>query len=148
MIKESFIRSLIEEHLEGSDRFLVELSIKSGNRILVFIDSDTSVLIEHCISLSRHIESNLDRDSDDFELNVSSSGLDHPYKLMRQYVKNIGREVSVTMNDGTKITGELKSADNSGFEVIERTKIKKIITEQTHLIAFSDAKETKEIIKF
>ncbi|MBK7028806.1 MAG: ribosome assembly cofactor RimP [Bacteroidales bacterium] len=148
MIKESFIRSLIEEHLEGSDRFLVELSIKSGNRILVFIDSDTSVLIEHCISLSRHIESNLDRDTDDFELNVSSSGLDHPYKLVRQYTKNIGREIAVTMNDGTKISGELKSANDSGFEVIERTKIKKIITEQTHLISYADAKETKEIIKF
>ena len=78
MITDKLIREWIEEHLSGTDRFLVDLTIKSGNRILVFIDSDTSVLIEHCISLSKFIESHLDRDIEDFELNVSSSGLDHP----------------------------------------------------------------------
>lgn len=148
MIKESYIKELIEEHLQGTDRFLVELLIKSGNRILVFIDSDTSVLIEHCISLSRHIELNLDRDVEDFELNVSSAGLDHPYKLIRQYKKNLGREVSVVLTDGSKLTGELLAADDESFEILVKTKIKKVVTEQTHKILYTEAKETKEIIKF
>ena len=148
MIKESYIKELIEEHLSGTDRFLVDVLIKSGNRILVFIDSDSSVLIEHCISLSRHIESNLDREVEDFELNVSSAGLDHPYKLVRQYKKNLGREVSVVMSDGTRLSGELLAADDTGFDLMVRTKVKKVITENTHRILYSDVKETKEIIKF
>ncbi|NVO19100.1 MAG: ribosome assembly cofactor RimP [Bacteroidetes bacterium] len=147
-MNERLIRQWIEEHLAGSDRFLVELSIKPGNRILVFIDSDTSVLIEHCISLSRFIESQLDRDEEDFELNVSSSGLDHPYKLPRQYKKNIGRDVAVTLNDGKKITGKMIFSSDEGFEILETIKEKKIVTEVKHSFNFTEIKETKEIIKF
>lgn len=148
MIRESQIRKLVEEHLAGTDRFIVDVIVKSGNRILVFIDSDTAVLIEHCISLSRFIEKSLDRDTEDFELNVSSSGIDHPYTLARQYVKNVGREVSVTLPDGTKITGTLTAADDKGFDLLEKKKEKKVITEILHHFAYSDIKETKEVIKF
>ena len=148
MIPENQIRNWIEEHLQGSDRFLVELVIKSGNRIMVFIDSDSSVLIEHCISLSRFIESQLDRNIEDFELNVSSAGLDHPYKLMRQYVKNIGRDVSVTLSDGSKVTGTLTQADETGFSILEKIKQKKITIEKEYRFTFTEIKETKEIIKF
>lgn len=148
MIPENQIRNWIEEHLQGSDRFLVELVIKSGNRIMVFIDSDSSVLIEHCISLSRFIESKLDRNVEDFELNVSSAGLDHPYKLLRQYVKNIGREVSVTLTDGSKVSGTLTQADENGFSILEKIKQKKISIEKEYRFTFTQIKETKEIIKF
>jgi len=148
MITEKLIREWIEEHLSGTDRFLVDLTIKSGNRILVFIDSDTSVLIENCISLSKFIESHLDRDIEDFELNVSSSGLDHPYKLVRQYIKNIGREVAISLNDGKKVEGTLIAADESGIEVIEKIKEKKNNIEVKHNFNFTEIKETKEIIKF
>ena len=75
----------------------------TSGEIRIFIDSDSRVLIEHCIELSKFIESQLDRDVEDFELNVSSSGLDQPYRLSRQYIKNIGREVSVLQKDNTKI---------------------------------------------
>jgi len=145
---EKQIRNWIQEALEGTDRFLVELIIKPGNRIMIFIDSDTSVFIDHCISLSRFIESRLNRDEADFELNVSSAGLDQPYKLLRQYIKNTGREVAVIRNDGSKITGTLIAADLEGFNVLERTKIKKIVTEENHRFSYSDIKETKEIINF
>jgi ribosome maturation factor RimP len=148
MIPESQIRSWIEEHLQGSDRFLVDLVIKSGNRIMVFIDSDSAVMIEHCISLSKYIESQLDRNVEDFELNVSSSGLDHPYKLQRQYIKNIGRDVTVTLSDNTKITGTLTQADETSFVVLEKIKQKKTIIEKEHRFAFTEIKETREIIKF
>lgn len=148
MITREQIRRLAEEKLEGTDRFLVEVMVKPGNRILVFIDSDSRVTIDNCVELSRHIEKQLDRESDDFELNVSSSGLDQPYKLSRQYIKNIGREVAVTDNDGNKVTGILKSADENSFEILEIKKIKKEVTEKLYQFKYTDIKETKEIIKF
>lgn len=148
MITRDQIRKLAEEKLEGTDRFLVEVLVKPGNRIMVFIDSDSHVSIDHCVELSRFIEKQLDRETDDFELNVSSSGLDQPYKLSRQYIKNIGREVSVTDNEGNKVNGVLKNADENGFEVLETKKVKKEITEKRYIFKYSEVKETKEIIKF
>ncbi len=146
MISEQLIKDLTTQHLAGSDRFAVSIAVRSDNRIRIFIDSDTHVLIEHCIELSKFIESQLDRDAEDFELNVSSSGLDQPYKLSRQYIKNIGRNVSVLQKDNNKIEGILIAADEQGFSVKEITKVKKVITETTHNFLYSDIKETKEII--
>lgn len=147
MISEQLIKDLTTQHLEGTDRFVVSIAVRSDNRIRIFIDSDTSVLIEHCIQLSKFIESQLDRDAEDFELNVSSSGLDQPYKLPRQYKKNIGREVDVLLKDNNKICGTLMTADDTGFSVKEITKVKKVNTETTHTFLYSDIKEVKEIIK-
>ena len=147
MISEQLIKELTNTHLEGTDRFAVSIAVRSDNRIRIFIDSDTHVLIEHCIELSKFIESQLDRDIEDFELNVSSSGLDQPYKLSRQYIKNIGREVAVLLKDNNKIDGTLIAADNESFSIKEITKVKKTITETTHSFQYRDIKETKEIIK-
>jgi ribosome maturation factor RimP len=147
-MNEKKIIELIHEHLDGTDRFLVDLVIKPGNRILVFIDSDTAITIDHCVELSRHIEKNLDREIEDFELNVSSSGLDQPFRLTRQYIKNIGRDVSVVCNDGSRLSGKLIKANETEFELLEQKKEKKIITEVNHILRYADVKETKEIIKF
>ena len=140
MISEQLIKELTNTHLEGTDRFAVSIAVRSDNRIRIFIDSDTHVLIEHCIELSKFIESQLDRDIEDFELNVSSSGLDQPYKLSRQYIKNIGREVAVLLKDNNKIDGTLIAADNESFSIKEITKVKKTITETTHSFQYSDIK--------
>ncbi len=147
MISEQLIKELTNTHLEGTDRFAVSIAVRSDNRIRIFIDSDSHVLIEHCIELSKFIESQLDRDIEDFELNVSSSGLDQPYKLSRQYIKNIGREVAVLLKDNNKVSGTLIAADKDSFSIKEITKAKKIITETIHNFLYSDIKETKEIIK-
>ena len=147
MISEQLIKDLTNTHLEGTDCFAVSIAVRSDNRIRIFIDSDTQVLIEHCIELSKFIESQLDRDIEDFELNVSSSGLDQPYKLSRQYIKNIGREVAVLLKDNNKISGTIITADNDSFSIKEITKAKKIITETIHCFLYSEIKETKEIIK-
>lgn len=148
MIGEQFLKDLINGHLSGTDRFVVGVVVKPDNRIRVFIDSDTSVLIEHCIELSKFIESQLDRSKEDFELNVSSAGLDQPYKLARQYIKNVGREVSVTLADKRHLTGMLLSADNEGINIKEVTKVKKVVTETNHRFRYDEIKESKEIIKF
>lgn len=148
MINKQYLQQLIDQKLEGSDKFVVDILVKPGNRIFVFIDSDSSVSITDCIELSRFVESNLDRDKEDFELNVSSPGLDHPYKLLRQYIKNIGRDVAVLKTDLSKISGKLTAADSEGINVLETIKVKKEISQVDHRLLFSEIKETKEIIRF
>jgi ribosome maturation factor RimP len=107
MIDKTQIEGLAERHLEGTDKYIMDVQVKAGNVITVAIDSDTSVLIEDCVRLSKAIESSLDREDDDFELRVTSYGADQPLRLKRQYVKNIGRQLTVTKNDEQKLTGVL-----------------------------------------
>ncbi|MBR6440789.1 MAG: ribosome assembly cofactor RimP, partial [Bacteroidales bacterium] len=111
MIEKIKILELVNNALDGSDKFLVSLKITPDNRIFVDIDGDNGINVDDCIELSRAIESQLDRDEEDFELNVSSAGADQPLKLTRQYRKNIGRDVEVVYLDGEKVEGELTAAD-------------------------------------
>jgi ribosome maturation factor RimP len=151
MIKEKQIKPLINKHLEGTDKFLVELLIKAGNQILVFIDGDKDVKMQDCIDLSRYIESQLDRETEDYSLNVSSHGLDQPLKLFRQYTKNVGRVLSITMGDGKKKKGTLLKAEKQGLTVMpeqdkKKKKTDKEITEE--FIRFDQLKEVKVVVSF
>lgn len=148
MINEKLISNIIQLAIGGTDKFLVEVKVRTGNRIMVFVDSDTLLTIADCAGLSKFIESHLNRESEDFELSVSSPGIDMPYRNVRQYLKNTGREVSVVTNDGIKRIGTLIAADQQGMELLEVTKMKKVVTELRHRIKYTDIKETKEIIKF
>ncbi|NCF75542.1 MAG: hypothetical protein GWO87_03600 [Xanthomonadaceae bacterium] len=93
MIEKKKIKNLVDEKLQNTEKFLVDIKIKSGNKILVFLDSDKSITIKDCADINRYIISKLDKEKEDFELRVSSAGLDKPFKLLRQYKKNIGKEV-------------------------------------------------------
>ena len=148
MINEKLISNIIQLAISGTDKFLVEVKMRTGNRIMVFVDSDTILTIADCAKLSKFIESHLDRETEDFELSESSPGIDMPYRNVRQYLKNIGRDVSVVTNDGIKRIGTLVAANQQSIELIEVVKIKKIVTELRHHIEYTDIKETKEIIKF
>jgi len=109
MIERNKIAQLIDENLQNKDLFLVDFTISTGNHIEVYIDSDTDeVSISDCVALSRHIESNLDREEEDFELNVSSAGLDIPLKQRRQYKKHVGERLKLQMMDGSQILMDLK----------------------------------------
>lgn len=105
MIDKTALSSFIEKQLEGTDLFLVELRISAGNEICVEIDSDTSVDIDECVALTRAIEGEFSRDDEDYELEVGSAGLTSPFKVKRQYVKNIGHEVETLSADGKKYRG-------------------------------------------
>ena len=152
MISKQKIADLIEEHLFGTDKFLVEFSVSPFNQIIVFIDGDQGVTISDCIALSRKIESNLDREIEDFELDVSSGGLDLGLRVNRQYIKNIGRTVDVKLNDNTKLSGVLKAVDEHciNLELLPSKKKKKAdeITDLNKTIDFKDIKETKIVITF
>lgn len=148
MIEKDAIQREVESVLEGTDNFVVEIKVKAGNKITVSLDSDTDISIDDCIEITRHIESVFDREVEDYELMVSSAGIDQPYKMLRQYIKNIGREVEVTFSDGTVFSGKLVAADKDKFSVYRKTKVKKIETEETKEILYTEIKHTKEVISF
>lgn len=124
MITPDQVRKIVEEHIAGTEKFIVDASVSSGNRITVEVDSPQGVNISDCIAIHRFIESRLDRDVEDFELTVSSPGLEEPFKILKQYRKNIGRKVRVVQKTGIVTEGELTKADESGIEITHRTKEK------------------------
>ncbi len=153
MIKKKYIAKLANDCLFDSDRFVVGIVISTDNVIKVFIDGDTGVTIKNCVEVSRYIESSLDREEEDFELSVSSAGVDHPFVLLRQYINNIDNSVSVIKNDGEKIRGILKSVDNDMVNILEEVKRKNKKNKSTAYgevisIPMSDIKETKRVITF
>lgn len=154
MIEKSLIENITNKYIEGTDKFLVDVSIRPGNIIIVEIDSQNGVNIDDCITLSKNIESHLNRDEEDFELEVGSSGITSPFKIPRQYEKNIGNEVEVLSKSGQKLSGILKSCNDSGF-VITVTKMikpegakKKIAVEEDIPFGYADVKYTKYQIRF
>ena len=150
MLTEKQIKKLIAEHFKGSEFFLVELVIKPVNKVSVFIDGDHRVNIEICKQLSRFLEENFDRESEDFELTVSSAGADRPLKLPRQFKKNIGNDLEVVTKEGVKITGTVLNADEEGVE-IEQLPAKKSGKLQEKIVVslkFGDIKSAKEVISF
>ena len=147
MISESYIRQLVEEKLEGTDMFIVELSVSSNNKIIIEIDGMSGVAIVDCVEVSRQIESNLDRDQEDFELQVSSAGIDKPLRDKRQFEKNIGREVKILLQDSAELKGELLEVGNSLKLKLPASKKKKL-PEREEIIAWEDIRETKILISF
>jgi ribosome maturation factor RimP len=124
MIEKNKIQELVEQWLEGKDYFLVDIAISSDNKIVVEIDHADGVWIEDCVALSRYIEDHLNRDEEDFELEVGSAGLGQPFKVEQQYRNFIGKEVEVLTADGKKVKGLLKSVDGRDFIVTVKEKVK------------------------
>ncbi|MFH0866788.1 MAG: ribosome assembly cofactor RimP [Bacteroidota bacterium] len=150
MIKAENIINLVEDKLSGTDKFLISVKANPGNRITVFIDSDSSVTISDCAELSRFIESHLNRDIEDFELEVSSAGLTHPLVIPRQYKKNTGREIKVILQNGVVKKGIIKEVADENFILLEKNIVtenkKKQIIENSISLTFTDIKETKLVI--
>ncbi|MBN2767096.1 MAG: ribosome assembly cofactor RimP [Paludibacteraceae bacterium] len=154
MILKDTVNQIIESHLASTDHYLVDLKISNDNRIQVEVDSFEGVAIDFCVDLSKHIESQLDREAEDFELEVSSAGLTEPFKVLKQYEKNIGNEVEVLTLKGQKHNGILSAASPESFSIdIEKSikpegaKRKTTITE-TLVFNYQDIKHTKYIIRF
>ncbi|MEI7897319.1 MAG: ribosome assembly cofactor RimP [bacterium] len=150
MISEAHVIKLIEAHLKGNDIFLVDVTVKTGNRILVFIDGDNGVNIDACRELNHFLNESLDREAEDFDLTVSSAGVDRPLKLPRQYMKNVGKSLDLTTKTGETISGVVLKADESGIEleVTPLKKTKKDTEIKTMSLKFSDIKSAKEVISF
>ncbi len=154
MIEKSIVKELVEEWLKDKDYFLVSIEISKDNKIVVEIDHADGVWIEDCVELSRYIEEHLDRDKEDFELEVGSAGLGQPFKVLQQYLNYIGKEVEVLDADGKKTKGILKSVDGNEFTVTTRQKVKLEGKKRPELIdvdknfQMDKVKYTKYIISF
>ncbi|HOY30385.1 MAG TPA: ribosome assembly cofactor RimP [Bacteroidales bacterium] len=147
MITIKQISEIVNEKLHGTELFLVEAHVGSDNHITVFIDADTHVSISDCAELSRFIESKLDRDKEDFELEVSSAGLDLPIKLHRQFIKNIGNDVKIITRSGKSFIAALLGAGDDNITVLIPENKKKKMPEEHIVLTLSDIKEVKVIIK-
>jgi ribosome maturation factor RimP len=147
MITTIEIKNLFEKWPKNEDVFLVDLAVKPGNKITVLIDRIGGLNITDCVDLSRFLEGNLDREKEDFELSVSSPGADAPFKVLKQYEKNIGRKVKITTNDNQILNGILLKLEGEIIE-IEPEKGKKTKTAVPNTIAINNIKEIKVIISF
>lgn len=145
------IREMIEPLLaDKPEYFLVDITIKPTNNIKVFVDADNGASIDKLVSLNRQLYPLLEASglfpADDFSLEVSSPGLDEPLKSPRQFQKNIGRKVEVTLLDGTVLEGKLLSFNETEI-LVEETIGKKKEIKQTN-INLSEIKHTKVCIVF
>ena len=154
MIDKNVVRNLVEEWLQDKEYFLVDVEISPDDRIVVGIDHADGVWIEDCVELSRYIEDRLDRDEEDYELEVGSAGLGQPFKVPQQYVNFIGKNVEVLDGDGKKVKGVLKSVDGNDFTVTVAEKVKQegkkrpVLTDVDHTYQMDKVKYTKYLISF
>ena len=130
MIEKQYIQVIIEEFMKGTNLFLVAIKVSSSNRIIVLADKNEGITIDECAAIHRHIENSVDREKEDFELQVSSPGLDLPFGVIEQYYKNEGKKVEVVDNEGTKYAGLLKNVTVGGFELETEVKVKGKTKEQ------------------
>lgn len=154
LVNKDYILSLANEHLKGTSLFVTGIKIGSDNTIRVFIDGDNGVSIDDCVGLSRSIESRLDRNKEDFALDVSSHGAATPLVMPRQYPRHIGRTFEIRLQDGSKAEGIMTACDNNGltieYSVRENKPIGKgkitVLKQQT--INYNDIKESKIKLKY
>ncbi len=126
---EAKIEALLAERFQEpdlADCFTVEVVLRPGNRLEVAFDSDSGVTFEKCQVVSRFLEAHLDTEGwlgERYTLDVSSPGVGRPLAFRRQYPRNIGRTLEVTLNDGSKLKGVLKAADADAITLEETKKV-------------------------
>ena len=154
MINKSTIEEIIREHITGTDIFIVDITVSPGNIIHLFLDKPDGISINECTAINRHIISRLDKDIEDYELEVSSPGLGLPFKVVQQYQKNLGRDVELVLNNGLKIKGKLIEASHERIEIEEQKKVRGESKKKAELITvitsylMSEIKSAMLIVSF
>ncbi len=153
MIDKARVIKLVEERLEEK-MFLVEITVNERNVIDVFVDCFDGLTIDQCVAVSRHVEHNLDREEEDFELHVSSPGLTQGFKVKEQYIKYTGRKIEVIDKNDKKLEGVLLEAGDTGFtletstrEKVEGHKKKQLIVRK-YVLKYNEIKSAKATISF
>ncbi len=150
MINKELVTKLVEERIANTDLFWVSIDIRANNLIRIVLDGDQGVSINQCISVSRNVEHNLDREIEDFSLEVTSFGLSLAFVLERQYLKYINKMVEVLRIDDKKVVGKLLSYSPEALELeleLSKKQIKAGVEAKLR-IEFSDIKEVKSVISF
>lgn len=153
MSAEHRIRELVEEKIaDREDLFIVSIDVINNKIVEILVDGDQGISIDDCVKISRHVGFHLEEEEvfdNAYRLEVSSPGVDKPLKLLRQFIKNIGRNVRVLLNDGKTMEGKLLDANEESIyiEYKKKEKGKKAeVLQET--IPFSGIKETKVLISF
>ena len=154
MITTTQITDLVNEAIAGTDIYLVDVKVTADNKITLYLDNSTRITIDECAKVSKFVEEKLNRDVEDFELTVSSPGLDEPFKHLLQYKKRIGSQVAVVTKEGLKVVGKLNAVDESGIvieqkgkEKVEGKKGRQVVISNVNLM-FNQIKETKLVLSF
>jgi ribosome maturation factor RimP len=145
MIDKLHLMEIVKDTLGEGPVYLVGLKVSNDNRINIDLDGDNGVTIDDCINLSREINSKLDREIEDYELNVSSAGADSPLKLPRQYKRHIGRTLSVDTTDGAHHEAQLVAADDSSITL--QTKGTKRQPAEELTFSFSEIRVAHVVVK-
>ena len=140
MITTELITELINRHIQGSEIFLVDVAVKPGNVIRVHVDTPEGISIDECVKISRKLNESLDRDVEDYSLEVSSPGLGGNFLVKQQYEKNLGREIEVLYTDGIKVRGKLVSLSEKGIVLN--------VNGDDEEIGFEEIKTAKTVIAF
>ena len=140
--------------MEDKDYFLVDITVSPDDKIVVEIDHAEGVWIDDCVELSRYIESKLNREEEDYELEVGSAGIGQPFKVLKQYLIHVGKDVEVMTKDGKKWTGVLADANEENFTLTVEVKVKPEgakrpkLVEKNITFTYDEIKYTKYLISF
>jgi ribosome maturation factor RimP len=147
MITAQQVEEIVKSQILSDDYFLVDLHVKPGNEVTVLIDKYDGITLDECVALSRKLETLLNRDEEDFALNVSSPGINRPFKVLEQYIKNKGRLIEVVDKQGKKIKGKLIDVKNDAITVaVEKNNGKQNKDDNIITINLNDIKRAKECI--
>ena len=156
MINKEVVTTFVEEWLQSSDYFLVDIIFGADDRIVIEIDHADGVWIEDCADLSRHLQDSLGDELGDYELEVGSAGIGQPFKVKQQYVNHIGKDVEVLQKNGQKQQGVLKDVAEDGSQFTVTVKEKQqvegrkrpVLVDADKTFAVSDIKYCKYLLAF
>ena len=151
---QDLVKTLVEQAIgENDSLFLIELSFLPNNKIKVIVDGDQGISLQECVRISRHVEHNLDREQEDFALEVTSPDITEPLTVERQYKKNINRTLKIKTEEG-ELEATLVKVDEKGVSLQWETREPKpvgkgkVTVENYATIAFENIKEAKVKITF
>jgi len=154
-MKISDIIDAIEGEIVAQGLFLIEVTVSKDNDVEITIESEEGIVeLDDCVALSRYFESRFDREQEDYSLTVTSAGLDQPFKVLKQYLKSVGKKVEVQLKGGKKLVALLEAADQESItlkysqkETVEGKK-KKEIVEHVDRFTMDQVNSVRPFIEF
>ena len=154
MIDKNEVRRLVEEAIAGTDAFVVDVTVSAANDIVVELDSATGIDLDFCADLNRSLNEKLDREDEDYSLEVGTASLTAPFKVKGQYEKNLGNEVEVLTRGGKKLKGVLTAVTDEDFTLEVTRKVKEpgakrpVMVAEPTVIPMAQAKQVCYVINF
>ena len=154
-MKISEIIDAIDSEIVARGLYIIEVTVSKDNDVEVTIESEEGkVELEDCVAISRFFETRFDRETEDYSLTVTSAGLDQPFKVLKQYIKAVGKKVEVQLKGGKKMVAALEAADEESItlrysqkEAVEGKK-KKEVVEHVDRFTMDQVNSVRPFIEF